>query len=65
MTQIQFDVKVLIDEEVGSLAQAFCQIHHSQKSPVNAKQKKLESLRLAARVGEAAKPSSLSQTVEI
>lgn len=63
MTQIQFDVKVLIDEEVGSLAQAFCQIHHSQKSPVKAK--KLESLHLAARVGEAAKPSSLSQTVEI
>lgn len=62
VTQIQFDVKALIDEEIGSRAQALCQIHHSQKSPVNTKQKKLESRFLAVRVGEAAKPSSLNQT---
>lgn len=65
VTQIKFDVKALIDEEIGSRAQALCQIHHSQKSPVNTKQKKLESLPLAVRVGEAAKPSSKSQTVAI
>lgn len=65
MTQIQFDVKALIDEGVGSRAQVLCQIHHSQKSPVNAQQKKLESLPLAARAGEAAKPSSLSQTRDL
>lgn len=33
VTQIQFDVKVLIDEEAASHARALCQIHHSQKKP--------------------------------
>lgn len=62
MTQTQFDVKALIDGEVGSHAQALCQIHHSQNKPCQREAKKVP---LAARVGEAAKPSSLSQTVEI
>lgn len=65
MTQIQLDVKALIDEKVGFRAEALCQIYHSQKSSVNTKQKKLESLPLAARVEKTAKPSSFSQSVEM